>query len=233
MRWEDRALAALNWVSALTMAVAIYMVFLAAPTERTMGMSQRIFYFHVGSGWVGACAFLVALAAGLLLLWTGKREWDRLAVAAVETGLAFTTMIIATGSIWAKAAWNTWWTWSPRLTSAAVMWLVYAAYLLLRSTVEDPGRRARYGAVYATVGFVSVVATFVSIRLLRDIHPTLFGTGAGEMGGGLAYGMRLPFCLSLVAFSLLGVTLTGHRLRLARIGDDIAQLHLRLLEYLE
>ncbi len=225
---KARTLDILNWLSAVMMAVAIYLVFIAAPTERTMGLSQRIFYFHVGSGWVGAAAFLVALLAGIAVLRTGERKWDRLAAASVEIGLVFITMIIITGSIWAKAAWNTWWTWSPRLTSATVMWLVYVAYFMLRNSMDDPGKRSRFAAVYAIVGFVTVLGTFLSIRLLKDIHPTIFGSGADVEGGGLASGMHLPFFFSLATFSVLGVTLGWHRVRLMRISDEIAALRIRL-----
>lgn len=226
---KDKTLSVLNWLSAGMIAVAIYLVFVAAPTERTMGLSQRIFYFHVGSGWVGAAAFLVSLVAGLGLLRSGDRKWDRLASSAVEVGFVFITMIIVTGSIWGKAAWNTWWTWSPRLTSSAVMWLVYLAYFMLRNAIDDPGKQARFAAVYAIVGFVTVLGTFLSIRLLQDIHPTLFGAGAGVEGGGLAPGMHLPFFFSLATFTVLGITLMWHRVRLARIEDEIAELRIGLL----
>ena len=228
MKLEKQILTVLNWVSAAMVAIAVYLVFVVAPTERTMGLVQRIFYFHVGSGWVGAAAFLVAVIAGIGVLRQGQGNWDRLAVSAVEVGLVFITMIIVTGSIWAKSSWNTWWTWSPRLTSAAVMWLVYVAYFMLRRSVEDPDKRARFAAVYGMVGFVTVLATFFSIRLLKDIHPTLFGSGAADTGGGLAAGMYLPFFFSLATFTVLGVTLIWHRVRLARIAAEIEELRTRL-----
>ncbi len=229
MKTESKVLTVLSWLSAAMMAVAIYLVFMVAPTERTMGLSQRIFYFHVGSGWVGAAMLMVAVVAGIGVLRTGSRRWDRVAIASIEVGLAFITMIIVTGSIWAKASWNTWWTWSPRLTSAAVMWLVYVAYFMLRNALDDPDKSARFGAVYGIVGFITVVTTFFSIRLLSDIHPTLFGTGAGEVGGGLADEMYFPFFFSLATFTVLGITLLWHRVRLTRLGDEIAALRTRLL----
>jgi heme exporter protein C len=225
---KPRLLGILNWLSVGMMAVAVYLVFIAAPMERTMGLSQRIFYFHVGSGWVGAAAFLVALLAGIVVLRNGERKWDRVAAAFVEIGLVFITMIIVTGSIWAKAAWNTWWTWSPRLTSATVMWLVYVAYFMLRNSIDDPGKQSRFAAVYSIVGFATVIGTFLSIRLLKDIHPTIFGSGADVEGGGLAKGMHLPFFFSLATFSVLGITLGWHRVRLMRIADEIAAIKIRL-----
>lgn len=229
MDTERKVLGILNWVSAIMVAVSMYLNFIVAPTEKTMGLSQRIFYWHVGSGWVGAAALLVAVVAGVGVLRTGSRKWDRLASACIEVGFTFITMIIVTGSFWGKAAWNTWWTWSPRLTSAAVMWLVYVAYFMLRNAVDDPDKQARFGAVYAMVGFLTVVATFLSIRLLSDIHPTLFGEGAAEVGGGLAKGMHLPFFFSLATFTVLGTTLLWHRVRLLRLSDEIKALRIRIL----
>lgn len=229
MATERKALSILNWLSATMVAVSIYLNFVVAPTEKTMGLSQRIFYWHVGSGWVGAAALLLAVVAGIGVLRTGARKWDRLAAASIELGFAFITMIIVTGSIWAKSAWNTWWTWSPRLTSAAVMWLVYVAYFMLRNALDDPDKQARFGAVYAIVGFLTVITTFLSIRLLSDIHPTLFGEGAAEVGGGLAQGMHLPFFFSLATFTVLGATLLWHRVRLLRLSDEIQALRIKLL----
>ncbi|MBN1314400.1 MAG: cytochrome c biogenesis protein CcsA [Anaerolineales bacterium] len=224
-----RVLGVLNWTSGVMFAIAIYLVFIAAPTERTMGMSQRIFYFHVGSGWVGAAALFVAVFAGIQVLRTNERHWDRLAFSTIQVGLVFISMIIITGSIWARASWDTWWTWSPRLTSAAVMWLVYVAYFMLRNAIEDPDKRARFGAVYSIAGFITVIVTFLSIRLLRDIHPTLFGSGADTDGGGLAPGMILPFFFSLATFTIFGITLVWHRVRLARLADDIEFIRTKLL----
>ena len=140
-----------------------------APNEPTMGMVQRIFYFHVGSAWVGAIAFFVALAAGVLYLRKSDRKWDTLALASVEIGLVFLTMATVAGSVWGKPAWNTWWLWSPRLTLITVAWLTYAAYFMLRGAIEDEERRGRFAAVYVIVAFVTIIMAYVSVRILRDI----------------------------------------------------------------
>jgi heme exporter protein C len=225
----NKVLGVLNWISGVMIIIAVYLVFIVAPTEKTMGMAQRIFYFHVGSGWVGAAALLVAVIAGIQVLRTNERRWDRLAISTVQIGLVFISMIIITGSIWAQSSWDIWWIWSPRLTSAAVMWLVYVAYFMLRNAIEDPDKRARFGAVYSIAGFITVIVTFLSIRLLRDIHPTLFGSGADTKGGGLASGMLFPFFFSLATFTVLGITLVWHRVRLARLADEIEYLRAKLL----
>ncbi|MCW5879314.1 MAG: cytochrome c biogenesis protein CcsA, partial [Anaerolineales bacterium] len=139
----------LDIASLVFMAVATWMVFFYAPREAVMGEVQRVFYFHVATGWVGMAAFIVAAIAGIVYLVRPNRKWDILAVAAVELGLVYGFLNVATGSIWARPAWNTWWTWDPRLVTASIMLLTFLAYLLLRQSIEDPDRRARFGAIYA------------------------------------------------------------------------------------
>ena len=141
------------------------MVFFYAPLEAVMGEVQSVFYFHVATGWVGMLGFLVAGVAGVVYLLSSERKWDVVGLAAVEIGLVFMFIAIITGSIWARPIWNTWWTWDPRLTTATIMELVYAAYLMLRQGIEDPDRRARFGAVYAIVGLHQRAAD-----LLLDPH---------------------------------------------------------------
>ena len=127
---------------------------------------------------------------------------------------------IITGSIWARPIWNTWWTWDPRLTTATIMELVYAAYLMLRQGIEDPDRRARFGAVYAIIGFISVPLTFFSIRIYRTIHPVVIGSGDPTVSGSFSMtpAMGLTFGISLLAFSILFVSLLWHRIRLGQLG---------------
>src|SRR5512138_766514 len=168
---KPRLLTILDVVTVILMAAATLMVFLYAPTEKTMGAVQRVFYFHVSAGWVGMLGFFFALVAGVIYLRSHDMKWDIAGVAGVEIGLVFMLINIVTGSIWAYPAWNTWWTWDPRLTTATIMELAYAAYRMLRSGLEDPERRARFGAVYAIIAFISVPLTFFSIRLWNTIHP--------------------------------------------------------------
>ena len=165
-----------------------------------MGDVQRVFYFHVSAGWVGMLSFLVAAVAGVLYLLKGQRKWDIVGLAAVEIGIVFVFINIVTGSIWARPIWNTWWTWDPRLTTATVMELIYLAYLMLRQGIEDPDRRARFGAVYTIVGFLSVPLTFFSARLFRTIHPVVIGTNDPNAQG--QFDMT-PKMLQTFMFSLL------------------------------
>jgi heme exporter protein C len=230
MESKPSLLKILDVVSVLLLISATGMVFFYAPMERVMGQVQRVFYFHVAAGWVGMLSFLVAAIAGIVYLRSGQRNWDIVGLSAVEIGMVFALINIVTGAIWARPIWNTWWTWDPRLTTATIMELIYAAYLMLRAGIEDPDRRARFGAVYAIVGFLSVPLTFFSARLFRTIHPVVIGTN--QPGGEGAFEMTPPmlqtFLFSLLTFSVIFVDLLWHRVRLGRMAEKVEQLKLKL-----
>ena len=227
---KPKALAILDVISVLLFLVAVWMVFFFAPLEAVMGQVQKVFYFHVATAWVGMLGFMAAGIAGITYLRTNNLKWDIVEVAAVEISLVFFFIAIVLGSIWARPIWNTWWTWDPRLTTAAIVELVYAAYLLLRQGIEDPERRARFGAVYTILGFVSVPITFVSIRLLRTIHPVVIGGGSGSGDGSFAMtgDMRLVFFFSLFVFTVLFADFLWHRIRLGNLAAKVEQLRLKV-----
>ncbi len=215
----------LEIVAAVLMLVALGMVFFYAPLERIMGQVQRVFYFHVAANWIGMLSFGVAALSGIAYLVTRHERWDRLAVAAVEIGLVFAITGIVSGSIWARPIWNTWWTWDPRLVSVTIMVLVYFAYLMLRQGIEDPERRARFAAVYAILGFLSVPLTFFSIRLFRTIHPQVIGKGGEEAMGqfDMTPEMLHTLLVSLLAYTVLYVVLLWHRTHLEGLRRQVEE----------
>lgn len=226
-----RALKVLTAVTAAMFGGALYLVWFYVPREAVMGDVQRIFYFHVAAGWVGALAFLVTALAGGAYLLRGGRRWDRAAAASVEIGVVFTLINIVSGSIWARPVWNTWWTWDPRLVTATIMELIYVAYMVLRQGIEDPDRRARFAAVYGMLGFLSVPLTFVSIRILRTIHPVVFAGGDLAVGGTFNMTPRMlqGFAFSLLTFTALYATLLWHRIRLGKLAEMVEEQKTRLL----
>ena len=232
MESKTRSLKILDAVSLILLLIATLMVFFYAPLEAVMGLVQKVFYFHVAAGWVGMISFLVAAFAGVAYLRTSNRKWDIVGLSAVEIGMVFAFINIVTGSIWARPIWNTWWTWDPRLTTAAIMMLIYAAYFMLRSGIEDPNRRARFGAVYAIIGFLSVPLTFFSARLFRTIHPIVIGAnqpgaeGSFDMTGT----MLVTFLFSLLTFTFIFADLLWHRIRLGRLADKVEQLKMKTME---
>jgi heme exporter protein C len=230
MKSQPRLLLVLDVVSLVLLIIATFMVFFVAPTEAVMGLVQKVFYFHVAAGWVGMLAFFTSLVAGVAYLATKQSRWDMVGLAGIEIGIVYMLINIITGSIWARPIWNTWWTWDPRLTTAAIMELVYAAYLMLRSGIEEPERRARFSAVYAIVGFVSVPMTFLSIRIFRTIHPVVVGSGDPTAAGAfdMTPAMSQVFIFSLVTFTFIFVSLLWHRIRLGSLAERVEQLKIRL-----
>ena len=232
METQPLILKILNLISVALLAIATWLVFFYAPMELVMGQVQRIFYFHVANAWVGMLGFMVAAVAGIVYLRTHNQKWDIIEQAAVEISLVFFITTIVTGSIWAYPAWGTWWTWDPRLTTAAILEMIYIAYLLLRQGIEDPERRARFGAVYTLIGALSVPITFLSIRLFRTIHPALIGTASSAAQGGFDMTPRMlqTFFFSLLTFSVIFATLLWHRIRLGRLAEKVEQMKLEVMQ---
>jgi heme exporter protein C len=231
MEPKPRMLVILDAVTILLFLTAVGMVFFYAPLEAIMGQVQRVFYFHVANAWVGMLGFMVAAVAGIAYLRKNDRKWDIVGLAAIEISFVFFLTAIISGSIWARGSWGTWWTWDPRLTTAAICELVYAAYFMLRQGIEDPDRRARFGAVYAIISFISVPLTFISIRIFRTIHPVIFG-GSAAAGSTFEMSPKMlqTFMFSLLTFSIIFIDLLWHRIRLGKLADKTEELRLKTLE---
>jgi len=230
MQSKPIALTILDIISIIVLGVAAYLSLFFAPTEAVMGQVQRVFYFHVGTAWVGLLGFILAAAAGIAYLVTKNMAWDRFEVAAVEVSTMFFFITIVLGSIWARPAWNTWWTWDPRLTTAAVTELIYIAYFMLRAGIEDPEKRARFGAVYALLGGLSAPITFMVIRLFRTIHPVVIGSASAEAQGGfdMTSDMKVAFFFALFAFTVIFIDLMWNRIRLGQLEESVEQLKLNV-----
>jgi len=231
MESKPRFLTILDIASVLLLAVSAYLALIYAPEEAVMGQVQRVFYFHVATAWVGMLGFIAAGVAGIAFLRTANLKWDIIEIAAVEISLVFFLIAIILGSIWARPVWNTWWTWDPRLTTAAITELIYVAYFMLRQGIEDPDRRARFGAVYTLVGAVSVPITFMAIRLFRTIHPVVIGSQSAQAQGGfnMDSGMKVAFFFALFAFTVIFVDLFWNRIRLGNLAQKVEQLKLKIM----
>ena len=230
MQPKPLALKILDIVSIIVLAISTYLALVFAPTEIVMGQVQRVFYFHIGTAWVGLMGFVIAAVAGIVYLVTHNLKWDRFEVAAVEVSLVFFFITIVLGSIWARPAWNTWWTWDPRLTTAAITELIYVAYFMLRQGIEDPERRARFGAVYTLLGGISAPITFMVIRLFRTIHPVVIGSQSAAAQGGFSMtsDMKVAFFFALFAFTVIFIDLFWHRIRLGGLQDKVEQMKLKV-----
>ncbi|MBC7236202.1 MAG: cytochrome c biogenesis protein CcsA [Chloroflexi bacterium] len=220
MRRQNRLFQGFIGLTALLTALALCLVFLVAPREAVMGDVQRIFYFHVASSWTGYLALFVTFIAGLLYLRRRESTWDRLGLASAEIGWIFITGGILTGTFWAKTTWGVWWTWDPRLTTSAVLWLIYASYLILRQAMEDRNLRARVAAVYGIAGFAAVPLNFMAIRWWRAAHPLVLQSS----GIGLTPSMLRILIFSVLTFTLFYIVLLCCRVRLERAGEQLSQL---------
>ena len=197
---------------------AAYASFFIAPMERTMGPIQKIFYFHAASAWAGMTAFLICFVANLQYVWRRQQKWDSLGVSAAEVGLTFTTVVLITGPIWAHPVWGIWWTWDARLTSTFVLWLLYISYLLLRTLIEEPERRALLSALFGIFAFLDVPLVFGAIRWWRTQHPQ--PVIMGGPGSGLEPTMRKVFFFSVLALHALMVFLIAERVRLEKLRTE-------------
>src|SRR2546427_10188069 len=206
--------------------VALYMIFLVAPEESTMGEVQRIFYIHMPIAVVALTAYAVAFVASMVYLVKRSRTADDIAYASAEVGFVFCTCVLVTGPLWARPVWGIWWTWDARLTSTFVLWLLYIAYLLLRTLVEDPERRATVSAVFGIFAFLDVPLVYMSIRWWRTQHPqpVLFG----GPGSGLDPQMRVVFYTCWVALAALMALGMLQRFRVESLRHEVEQLRIQV-----
>lgn len=218
---NHKATTLLGWLALALMLTALFMVFAWVPTEADQGLVQRIFYFHVACAWVAFGAFGLVAICGVFYLWLGHEVFDQLGYAAAEIGVLFCSLVLITGSIWAKPIWGTWWTWDSRLTTTLILWLLYVGYLILRAMGGDTPQIARFAAVIGVVAAADVPVVIVSVRLWRTIHPAVLITRQGT------HGLQDPrmvttLLVAVAAFTVLFIWLILLRVALLRAG---ARLH--------
>jgi heme exporter protein C len=209
----------LGFVAIALVLAAGYSSFFIAPIERTMGLIQRIFYFHAATAWAGETTFFVCFVANLLYVFRRQPKFDWLGVTCAEVGLVCITIVLITGPIWAKPVWGIWWTWDARLTSTFVLWLLYISYLLLRSLIEEPDRRALLSALFGIFAFLDVPLVFFSIRWWRTQHPAPVIMGGS--GSGLDPTMRTVFFFNVLAMHVLALFLIVERYLLEEMKHDM------------
>lgn len=211
-------------VTGALMLLTLSLVFLWVPTDVNLGISQRILYFHVPLALIGFVGFFLVFVGSVLYLWRGADRWDALAVASAEVGVLFTTLMLVTGSIWAKPVWGTWWTWDPRLTTSFVMWMIYVGYLLLRAYSPAGGQGSRYAAILGIVAFINVPIVYMATVWWRTIHPPQVVGPAAEAGG-MDERMGAALMVSMAAFLLLFAYLVLERYALRTDEARVERLH--------
>ncbi|HVO34144.1 MAG TPA: cytochrome c biogenesis protein CcsA [Gemmatimonadales bacterium] len=208
-------------IGLLLMAGVYVRALVFTPEEATQGLAQKIFYIHAPSAWVAFLAFGVVGICSAIYLFVKDPRLDLLAASSAEVGTVFTTVVLVTGPIWGKTVWGAWWTWDARLTSTLFLYFIYLAYLVLRSAVDEPGRRARYSAVLGILGALLVPFIHVSVYLFRTLHPmpVVLRPGKPELPGS----MLLTLLSSFVVFTVFYLALLARRYAWARLVDARAQ----------
>ena len=213
-------------VTLVWLIVALGMIFLYAPREASMGEVQRIFYIHFTSACTALLGYFFVFLGSMGYLWRRSRRADDFAYASAEVGFVFCCAVLVSGPLWAKPAWGIWWTWDARLTSTFVLWLLYIAYLMLRSYVINPGRAEVLSAVVGIIGFVDAIIDYMAIRWWRTQHPQpVIGGGPGS---GLEPRMWQTAFVALGAFLCLFFYLVRQRMDLAEARRELGELRREL-----
>ncbi|MEX2528667.1 MAG: cytochrome c biogenesis protein CcsA [Gemmatimonadota bacterium] len=206
------------WATVCFLVAAQLLGLLTSPAEAGMGHLQKIMYVHVPAAWSAFIAFGVVFVTSILFLARGKESHDLLAASAAEVGVVLTGLTLALGSIWGRPTWGVWWTWDPRLTSTAVLFIIFVGYLSLRAFVEDPGQRARWSAAVGVLGFLNVPIVYMSVRWWRTLHQP--GSSPATVDTAYAWGLRS----NAVAILLVMIYFVSRRYRIARTEMEIRAL---------
>jgi heme exporter protein C len=215
-------LPALAVSSLVLVTTALAFVFFVAPNDANQGFSQRIFYFHVSIAFTAYACFICGAWQAFRHLWKRDPRADLASYVCVHQGLIFGTLVLITGSIWAKIAWGRWWLWSEdELVLFLVLYLFYCAYFMLRFSVDSGPARANMSAVYALFGVVLIPVSFLAIRLSKQfIHPVVFKLEGPQMAGSQFF----TFCVCLAAMLTLFATLYAIELAGKRLDRSLREL---------
>ncbi len=212
----------LGALAATALVGAFWMIFFYAPTEREMGVVQRIFYVHVPSAWVAFMAFGIVALCSVGYLWLRDERLDAISVSAAELGLLFTTIVLVTGPLWGKIAWGAWWVWDARLTLTLLLWFIYVGYFILRGATESPERGRRFAAILGVVGAVDIPLIHMSVKWFRSQHPQ--PVILNPDGPTAAPEIVRTLLVSLLAFTLLFFSLLLARYAAERLQAGVDAL---------
>jgi heme exporter protein C len=205
----------------LALGLSATLSLVVAPPDALQGEVQRLMYVHVPAAWLAYLSFFVVFVSSVAYLRTGRTRWDRVAAASAEIGVLFTALAIVLGALWGKPVWGTWWTWDPRLTTTAILLLIYVGYLAVRRITDNPTRRARWSAVIGVVGFVDVPIVHLSVLWWRSLHQqsTVLRLGGPQIEGS----MLTALLVAVGAFTIVYAYLMAVRLRVGRLEERAAR----------
>ena len=216
--------------SAALMGLTLYLVFFWVPTELNLGVSQRIFYFHVPLAWLGMLSMVLVAIASIIYLITGKDRWDSFAYTTAELGVLFASLILITGVIWAKGDLDWWWTWDAKLTTTLILWFIYVSNLMIRAYAPQGSQGARYSAIVAVIGAIDAPIIYMATVWWRTAHPEL-NTGplaedVNALGSGRIY---LTLLVAVLTFTVIYVYMLVERYALRRSEAALDEVYQRAL----
>lgn len=211
--------------AAASAAISQYLIYFYAPVEQVLGYAQKIFYYHLPVAWWALASFFLSAVFGIGYLLKKRISCDIVSHACAEVGFLLATLTLVTGSIWGRHSWGVWWTWDPKLTTALVLWFIFAAYLVVRTMPLPQEQKGSISAVIAVIGFLDVPLVFFATRLWRSIHPAVFHSE----GGGLEPEMVHTIIFCVLSFVFLWAWMIVYRITQMRQEHGLGALRTRLL----
>ena len=198
-------------LSSVLMVGSLYMSLIWAPTEITLGDSQRIFYIHIPLAWLGKLSVIILAVFSIAYLITRNIKWDNLAYSTAELGFILITLVLVTGMIWSKAEWTVWWTWDPKLTTTVILWFIYLAYIMLRKYGPSDLRGASYGAVLGIIGAIDVPMIYMAANWWSSAHPELNIGPLSDQSSSVNSEMMMTLLVSLIAYTMLYIIILNEK----------------------
>ena len=217
-----------TWVvlAGLLIPLATALIFWWVPDDADQGFSQKIFYFHVPIALTTYAGFGYGAVCAAAYLRTRNAAWDLRSYVGIHVGTIFGTLVLVTGSIWARISWGVWWNWSDKqLNVFLILFLYYCAYSMLRFSIDEGERRASYSAVYVLLGIGLIPLSFLAVRVAQSlVHPTVFTTSGAAMPGSFL----LVFLIALAGMLSLGAAMIRLELRGKRAAGRVRELRRRI-----
>ena len=198
-------------LSSVLMVGSLYMSLIWAPTEITLGDSQRIFYIHIPLAWLGMLSVIILAVFSIAYLITRNIKWDNLAYSTAELGFILITLVLVTGMIWSKAEWTVCWTLDPKLTTTVILWFIYLAYIMLRKYGPSDLRGASYGAVLGIIGAIDVPMIYMAANWWSSAHPELNIGPLSDQSSSVNSEMMMTLLVSLIAYTMLYIIILNEK----------------------
>ena len=212
------------FITAVLMFLNLYLIFIWAPNEINLGISQRIFYIHIPLAWLGMISMFILGITSIIYLFTNNTKWDNLAKSTAEIGVLFLSLLLLTGIVWSKPTWGIWWTWDAKLTTTLILWFIYVGYLALRAYGPQGSQGARYGAILALLGIIDTPLIYFATIWWRTHHPELNIGPAAESTNTIDMAILQVLMSSLITFTFLYIFLLIEKYKLTQIETKTKEI---------